>query len=149
MYINSMSQSHINSVVTQPPPNSQMQCCQPNKKSPNRGAFTSQTAAPDQSQQRYVQLIFRQTAGTRFSRSKQDQKQPNFAVWPRCWQHWSNVSANTLFSVPFSIEYSNAVILNPSFSLALSRFLLTITTPQMTVRYACINRTDSPTDKRG
>ena len=27
------------------------------------------------------------------------------------------------------IKYSNAVILNPSFSLALSRFLLTITTP--------------------
>ena len=27
------------------------------------------------------------------------------------------------------IKHSNAVILNPSFSLALSRFLLTITTP--------------------
>ena len=28
-----------------------------------------------------------------------------------------------------AIAFSNAVILNPSFSLALSRFLLTITTP--------------------
>ena len=47
--------------------------------------------------------------------------------------------------------FSNAVILNPSFSLALSRFLLTIITPWLSVRYAhaCINRMDSPTDKRG
>lgn len=46
---------------------------------------------------------------------------------------------------------SNAVILNQSFSLALSRFLLTIITPWLSVRYAhaCINRMDSPTDKRG
>ena len=49
------------------------------------------------------------------------------------------------------IHYSNAVILNPSFSLALSRFLLTIIRPWLSVRYAhaCINRMDSPTDKRG
>ena len=50
-----------------------------------------------------------------------------------------------------NITLSNAVILNPSFSLALSRFLLTIITPWLSVRYAhaCINRMDSPTDKRG
>ena len=34
------------------------------------------------------------------------------------------------------MRYSNAVILNPSFSLALSRFLLTIITPWLSVRYA-------------
>ena len=45
-----------------------------------------------------------------------------------------------LFGKPLLIPISNAAILNHSFSLTLSKFLLIITTPNMTVRYAWVNK---------
>ena len=59
-----------------------------------------------------------------------------------------NVVAQVLDNLPVNAN-SNAIILNPSFSLALSRYLLTITTPSMTVHYAHVCLSSTPTDKRG
>ena len=53
-----------------------------------------------------------------------------------------NIPANTEVRIVVSIisrnSYSNAVILNPSFSLVLARFLLTITTPLLSVRCSAL-----------
>ena len=78
----------------------------PTNISPNRGAITSQTTAPDQSPQRYVQLIFRQTLC--FSWSKQGQKQPNSAVQPWCWQHCPCM--HTQCAIGFIMQQQNHTI---------------------------------------